>query len=142
MSTITFQPDRLNTANVYLLVDDVNELIRFVESVLGGQLRFKLNRPDGRIMHAEIIIGDSTIMAGEPMTKGDTFPASIYVYVRDCDAIFQKALNYGAISVMEPATMHHAGERSGGVKDSQGNLWWIATHLEDLTPEEQAARIS
>ena len=63
------------------------------------------------------------------------------MYVPDCDAVNAAAMADECTSVMEPATMQHAGERYGGVTDKNGNLWWIATHIEDLTPEQQAARI-
>jgi uncharacterized glyoxalase superfamily protein PhnB len=81
---------------------------------------------------------DSLIMAGEPMEQYGVFPASIYIYVPDCDNTYNKALDFGATSIMTPTTMTYAGERYGGVKDKNGNIWWIATHVEDLTPKEQA----
>lgn len=80
-------------------------------------------------------------MAGEPVAEYGSFPASIYIYVSDCDSIYEKAIQNGAKSIMVPTDMKHAGERYGGVKDPFGNIWWIATHVEDLTPEEQAKRI-
>lgn len=141
MSSVRHQPEGMRTVNPYLMVEDVDGLIAFVESVFGGRLKYKLSRPDGSIMHAEIAVGDSAVMAGEPTNEFGAFPASIYIYVPNCDDIYERAIRHGAQSVMVPADMKHAGERYGGVKDPFGNLWWIATHIEDLTPEEQARRI-
>lgn len=141
MEKINHQPTGMKTVNPYLMVEKVSDLIEFIEFVFGGTLKYKLDRPNGKIMHAEIIIGDSVIMAGEPMEQYGVFPASIYVYVFDCDIIYKKAITFGATSIMPPTNMTHAGERYGGVKDSNGNIWWIATHIEDLTPQEQAKRI-
>jgi len=141
MSQVRHQPEGMHTVHPYVMVENVEGLIAFIESVFGGQLKYKLDRPDGSVMHAEIRIGDSVVMAGEPMDEYGAFPASIYIYVPDCDRVYAKALEYGALSVMVPADMKHAGERYGGVRDAHGNIWWIATHVEDLTPEEQARRI-
>jgi uncharacterized glyoxalase superfamily protein PhnB len=80
-------------------------------------------------------------MAGEPLQEFGSMPASIFIYVRDCDSTYEKAVQNGAKSIMPPTNMKHAGERYGGVKDLSGNIWWIATHMEDLTPQEQAKRI-
>ncbi|MBW8350890.1 VOC family protein [Bacillus sp. IITD106] len=138
---VQYQPKGMKTVNPYLMVDHVAQLIEFIEHIFGGKLKYQLDRPDGSIMHAEIMIGDSIIMAGEPMEEYGVMPASVYIYVQDCDNIYKRAVQYGAESIMPPTDMKHAGERYGGVKDSLGNIWWIATQIEDLTPEEQAKRI-
>ena len=142
MHNVNFQPQRMQSVTPYLLVDNVQLLIDFAESVFGAQLDYKLDRPDGKIMHAEILLGDSRIMAGEPMGAFEAFPCALYVYVENCDAVYAKAIAYGCQDIMKPTTMTHAGERYGGVKDSNGNLWWIATHMEDVTPDEQRKRIA
>jgi uncharacterized glyoxalase superfamily protein PhnB len=101
----------------------------------------RLDRQDGSVMHIEVRIGDSVVMMGEPMEAFGAMTASIYLYVEDCDAVYQRALEAGGTSIMEPMDMPHAGERYGGVRDPSGNLWWIATHKEDVLPEEQARRV-
>lgn len=141
MEKVNFQPEHMNTVSPYLMVESVQELIDFTKQVFNAQLRFKLDRPNGQIMHAELIIGDSIIMAGEPMKEFGVFPCSLFLYIDDCDSIYKKALDYGCKSIMEPTTMRHAGERYGGVLDKNGNIWWIATHIENVEPEEQAKRI-
>lgn len=90
-------------------------------------------------MHAEVKIGDSVIMMGEPMGDFKPMPGSIYLYVKDTDATYRKAIQAGAVSIMEPADQFY-GDRSAGVKDPLGNFWWIATHIEDVPPEELARR--
>ncbi|MCD7034861.1 VOC family protein [Metabacillus sp. GX 13764] len=135
------QPEGMRTVSPYILVPQASQFIQFVETVFHGKLKYKLDRPDGSVMHAEMIVGDSIIMTGEPMEEGGAFPASIYIYVPDCDHVFERAVACGGTAVMEPANMRHAGERYGGVKDPFGNIWWIATHIEDLSPREQAERI-
>lgn len=141
MKKLEYQPTRMNTVNPYLMVRSVQELIRFIKEVFNGELELKLDRPTGQIMHAEIRIGNSVILAGEPMSDFELFPCSLFIYVQDCDINYKKALENGGKSIMEPTTMKHAGVRYGGIKDSNGTVWWIATHIEDLTPEEQAKRI-
>jgi uncharacterized glyoxalase superfamily protein PhnB len=78
-------------------------------------------------------------MMCEPMQNLQPSPASIYLYVQDTDAAYRRALEAGATSLMEPADQFY-GDRSAGVKDSQGNIWWIGTHIEDVSPEELARR--
>ena len=96
-------------------------------------------RPDGTIMHAEVRIGDSLVMMGEPMGDGQPLFGSLYLYVHDVDAVYKRALQAGATSTSEPADQFY-GDRSAGIKDPVGNQWWIATHKEDLPPEEIARR--
>ncbi len=93
-------------------------------------------RPDGTVWHAEVKVGDSSIMMGEPMGEFGPMPASIYLYVENCDAVYRRALAAGGVSVMKP-TDQPTGERYGGVRDPSGNIWWIATHVKDVSSEEQ-----
>ncbi len=90
-------------------------------------------------MHAEIHIGNSMLMPGEATAELGRMPTSIYLYVTDCDAVYQRALEAGDISVFDIMNLP-SGERYGGVKDPCGNIWWIATHVEDVSPEEQEKR--
>ena len=92
---MNFQPPRMNTVNPYLMVESVQELIDFTKKVFNGKLESKLDRPTRQIMHAEIRIGNSVIMAGEPMGDFGLFPCSLFIYVEDCDIIYQKALGDG-----------------------------------------------
>ncbi len=134
-------PDGYGAVTPYLIVEGVAELVSFLERAFGAKASGLLDRPDGSVMHAEVRIGDSAVMMGEPMGEFGPMPASLFLYVEDCDATYARALEAGGVSVMEVTTMHHAGERYGGVLDPSGNIWWIATHVEDVSWEEQARRI-
>jgi PhnB protein len=132
-------PDGYHSVTPYLVVQGVPKLLDFLRQAFGAQEVFRMARPDGTIMHAEIRIGDSVVMMGEPMGDMAPMPGSLYLYVNDTDAIYQRALQAGATSVMEPMDQFY-GDRSAGVKDAVGNHWWIATHKEDVPPEELAKR--
>jgi uncharacterized glyoxalase superfamily protein PhnB len=84
-------------------------------------------------------VGDSRIMLGEAHKEWKPMPTGIYLYVKDSDAVFQKAVEAGAETVM-PVTNQFYGDRHGGVRDPSGNLWWIATRIEDVPADELARR--
>src|SRR5258708_21119290 len=123
----------------YLAVPDAQGLIDFVVKVFDAREREVIRQPDGQVRHAEVQIGDSIIMLGSPSSTFGTATATLYVYVDDADARYQKALDAGATSISEPADQFY-GDRHAGVKDPNDITWWIATHFEDLPPEELARR--
>jgi PhnB protein len=125
----------------YIMVADVRKLIAFLQAAFHAELTYKLDRNDGTVMHAEVKIGNNRIMMGEPTPQFGAMPISIYLYVTNCDAVYQSALDAGGTSMMEVTTMQHAGERYGCIKDFAGNIWWIASHVEDMTLEESQRRI-
>jgi PhnB protein len=116
----------------YLLVPDVGRLIDFLKEAFGAVERDKVARPDGSILHAQVRIGDSILMIGEPQSPYKPLPTMLYLYVPDVDATFQRAVAAGGTPTMDPADMFY-GDRSGSVKDVAGNTWWIATHKEEWT---------
>ncbi len=129
-------PDGFHNVTPYLIVRHVDKVIEFLKRSFGAvEIEERLSRPDGTVMHAEVKIGNSPIMMGEPMGDFQPMPASLYVYVADTDAAYQRALEAGGTSMMEPADQFY-GDRNAGVKDPAGNVWWIATHIEDVAPEE------
>ena len=95
--------------------------------------------PRGEIRHGDLIIGDSHVMLGEADGPWPPQPCSLYLYLADCDAVYKKALAAGGTSVQEPKTQFY-GDRHGAVKDACGNTWWIATHVEDVSPQEMEKR--
>src|SRR6266568_5870663 len=99
----------------------------------------RMSRPDGTIGHAEVRIGDSVVMMGEARGESTPMPGTLYVYVSDTDAVYKRALEAGAASLMEPADQFY-GDRNAAVKDAVGNRWWIATHKEDVSPQEIVRR--
>jgi PhnB protein len=133
-------PDGFHTVTPYLVVSGVSTLLEFLKQAFDAQETLSpMLRSDGRVGHAEVKIGDSIIMMGEPMGDMQPMPGSLYLYVQDTDAVYQRALQAGATSLMEPADQFY-GDRSAGVKDAVGNQWWIATHQEDVPPDEMLRR--
>ncbi len=122
-------PFGLQTVTPYLVIHDVAGVIQFVQEIFGAELRGDPTyRDDGTIQHAEVKIGDSVVMMGEPMGEFVPMPATLYTYVDDCDATYAAALAAGAESVLEPADHPHR-DRYGGVRDNSGNIWWVVTHI-------------
>jgi PhnB protein len=115
-------------------------LIDFLKQAFDAQLLFKMNGPGGRIMHAEMTIGDSRIMLGQPAPGQETH-AMIHLYEADADAVYARAIAAGATSVREPADQFY-GDRSAGVRDQFGNQWHIAMHIEDVSQEEMERRMA
>ena len=132
-------PDGYHSVTPYLSVPGVGKLLDFLQQAFEAQELHRMPRPDGTIMHAEVMIGDSRVMMGEPMGNAQPIFGSLYLYVPDVDAVYKRALQAGATSTSEPADQFY-GDRSAGIKDPVGNQWWIATHKEDVPPEEIARR--
>jgi PhnB protein len=101
----------------------------------------RMFRPDGSVMHGEIRIGNSVVMIGGAMEGAPARETMIYLYMEDCDKYFDQAIELGAEVVSELADQFY-GDRHGAVRDSNGNVWYIATHKEDLTPEEMKERMA
>jgi len=135
-------PEGFHTITPYLVLKDVAGCIEFMEKAFGGTVIERIAGPEGRVAHAEVKIGDSIIMMGGATDDHPPVPAMLYLYVDEVDevdAVYKQAVAAGATSIMEPADQFY-GDRNGGVKDNFGNTWWIATHIEDLTPEEISKR--
>ena len=132
-------PTGIRTVTPYLIVDGVSGLIEFAISVFGAKETRRSFGSDGRIQHARILIGKSLIMMGEPQAGARPMPATLYVYVDDVDETYERALKAGATTVREPADQFY-GDRNAGVRDTSGNEWWIARHVEDVDPDELARR--
>jgi PhnB protein len=132
-----------HTASPYLTIKNAAEALEFYKKAFGANEIYKLMMPDGRLGHAEMRLGDSIIMMADefpeyggkaPQTLGGS-PVSIYLYVEDVDAFFKKALAAGA-KERKPVMDQFYGDRSGQLEDPFGHLWWVATHKEDVAPEE------
>ena len=136
-------PEGYHSVTPHLCVKGAAQAIEFYKKALAASERMRAEQPDGRIGHAEIQIGDSVIMladefpemdARSPQTLGGS-PVSIYLYVEDADATFNRAVAAGA-KVKRPIADQFYGDRVGGIEDPFGHTWWISTHTEDLSPEE------
>ena len=132
-------PEGYHSVTPYLVVTGADKLIAFMQKAFGATVNFKLEGPDGKIGHAEMQVGDSRIMLGEAKKAWKPMPTGIYLYVKDSDAVYKKALEAGAESVMEVADQFY-GDRHGGVRDPSGNLWWISTRVEDVPDDEMKRR--
>lgn len=133
-------PDGFHTVTPFLVVEEAARVIEFLKQAFGAAAEVQLAHPDGSVMHAEARIGDSMIMVGQAMgDEQPSRPGTIYLYVDDADITYQRALQAGATSLQEPADQFW-GDRMGGVKDPSGTQWWIATHQEDVSPEELGRR--
>jgi uncharacterized glyoxalase superfamily protein PhnB len=132
-------PDGYHTVTPYLVVAGIAQLIDFLKQAFGAEEIQRTTRPDGSIGHAEVRMGDSRVMMGEAGGEFPPMPGMLHLYVEDVDALYRRALQAGASSLREPEDQFY-GDRMAGVKDKFGNQWWIATHIEDVSPEEMAKR--
>ncbi len=128
-------PDDCGNVIPYLLVPDVARLIEFLKQAFDGIERAKISRPDGTVLHAQVRIGNSLLMIGQPQSPWKPRPSMLYLYVADVDATYRRAIAAGAQSVLEPADMFY-GDRHACVKDVAENDWWIASRIENLSLEE------
>jgi PhnB protein len=132
-------PQGYHTITPYLAVHEANKLIDFLKQTFDAKVIERLDRPDGSLGHAEVKIGNSMVMLGEPGDPAQAMPAMLYVYVPDTDATYHRALAAGAVSLQAPADQFY-GDRNAGVQDPFGNRWWVATHKEDVSPDEMKRR--
>jgi PhnB protein len=142
-------PEGFHTVTPQLTLDDAARAIDWYKQALGAEEKGRATGPDGKIMHAELRIGDSRVMVHDAMmgAKGPKglggSPAALWVYVPDCDALFNRAVSAGAQVASGPMGQMQDqfwGDRSGTFTDPHGYRWTIATHKEDLTPQEIQVR--
>jgi PhnB protein len=133
-------PDGYHTVTPYLVASDAAKLIEFLKKAFDAKELHRSTGPDGSVAHAEVSVGDSRIMIGGGRPGVPPMPCMLYLYVPDTDSLYKSALAAGASSIMEPTNQFY-GDRNAGVKDAEGNQWYIATHLEDVAPEELQKRM-
>ena len=131
-------PEGFHTVTPTLTVKGAAKLIDFLKAAFGAEEKFRMPGPGGAIMHAEITIGDSIVMLSDAIRQPAT-QTELYLYVTDADGTYQRALKAGAKSLMAPVDMFW-GDRFARVEDAFGNAWGIATHKEDVAPDEMARR--
>jgi len=137
--SVKYIPDGYHTVTPYLTVDDAAIQINFLKAAFNAQVTFEMKDPQGNVRHAELRVGDSMLMLGQARDDWKSRPMSFYLYVPDVDAAYKSAVGAGGKSLQEPANQFY-GDRSGGVEDPQGNYWWVATHVEDVSSEEMEKR--
>jgi PhnB protein len=131
-------PDGYATVTPFISAKGLAKLLDFLKQAFGAEEVMRIPGPGGSVMHAEINIGNSRLMLGEATQQPPT-PGNFYLYVSDVDGVFKRALAAGATSQM-PIDDQFWGDRMGTVKDAFGNTWSIATHKEDVSPQEMAKR--
>ena len=140
-------PDGYHSLTPYLIIRGAKKAMEFYTKAFGAQETFKMLDDKGEIGHAEMRIGDSIFMLAEEKpqmghksaaTLGGS-PVGILLYVENVDEVFQRAIDAGA-EVERPLANQFYGDRTGGVKDPFGFGWYLATHVEDVSPEEMQRR--
>ena len=137
--TVKAIPDQYHSVQPYLIVKGAAGLIDFMKAAFGAEEMFRMDGPGGTIGHAEVRIGDSVIMLSDATPDYGAQPATLLLYVEDCDGTYRRALAAGATSEREPVDRFF-GDRTAGVNDAFGNRWWVHTHIEDVPPEEMEKR--
>jgi PhnB protein len=136
-------PPGYHTASPYLIAANAAAALEFYRVAFGATVKRRLAMPDGKIMHAEIKIGDSIIMLADEFASHDAFgpehfggsPVSVVLYVANADALYMQALEVGATS-LRPMADQPFGDRSGTLRDPFGHRWTLTTHIEDVSDEE------
>ena len=140
-------PEGYHTVTPYLIVNDAARALEFYRQAFGATETYRMTDPNGRVGHAEIKLGDSHIMladehpeigARSPQAFGGS-PISLLIYVEDVDALVNQAVQAGA-KLTRPVADQFYGDRTGGLEDPFGHVWYIATHVEDVAPEELERR--
>jgi len=149
VSSVKPIPDHYRRVSPHLSIAGAAAAIDFYTSVLGATERMRMAMPDGTVSHAEIDIGGSVVMIGDevpggldpsPKTLGGS-PVALFVYVEDVDDVFRRAVEAGA-KVVQPPEDHFYGDRVAMFDDPFGHRWNIATHVEDVSPEQMEARVA
>ena len=149
MSKVPHIPKGYNSVTPYLIIKGAAQAIDYYKNVFGATVVFRMDGPDGKVGHAELQIGDSRIMLADEnpsMGQGHTSassigasPVSLYLYIPDVDSVVERAKAAGA-KILKPVQDQFYGDRSGFIQDPFGHLWGIATHVEDVSPQELEER--
>lgn len=150
MANVKPIPDGYHSITPGIVLKDAKKAIDFYKKAFGAEVHMNMANPDGRVMHAELKIGDSMLFVGDefpefapdnksPQSVGGAVTASLFLYVHDTDSAFKRAVDAGAKPLMPPADMFW-GDRFAKVVDPFGHHWGMATHKEDLTPQQMETR--
>jgi len=150
MSKVPHIPKGYNSITPYLIIKGAAQAIDYYKKVFGATEVMRMNGPDGKVGHAELKIGDSHIMLadenpamGQGYTSAATIgasPVSLYLYIPDVDKVVERAAAEGA-KILKPVQDQFYGDRSGFIQDPFGHLWGVATHVEDVSPQEMEQRM-
>jgi PhnB protein len=127
------------TLTPYLTFYEPGAMIDFLKNAFDAEEMYAMRDSNGNIGHAEVRMGDSMLMLARARGEWQPRPSNFYLSVEDVDSVYRKAVAAGGKSLAEPANQFY-GDRHGAVQDLQGNTWWIATHIEDVSPEDLERR--
>jgi len=149
MSKVPHIPKGYQAVTPYLIIKGAAQAIDYYKKVFGATELFRMDGPDGKVGHAELQIGDSHIMLADENPSMGTghasattiggSPVSLYLYLPDVDTVVDRAVAEGA-KILKPVQDQFYGDRSGFIQDPFGHLWGVATHVEDVSPEEMEER--
>ena len=132
-------PDGYQAVIPYLIVDHAEQVIEFIKQSFGAEELMRMTHPDGSVGHTELRIRDSVIMLGGARDEWKAMPIMLYLYVDNVDEVYRRAVAAGGKSMKEPADQFY-GDRTAAVVDISGNQWWLATHTEEVSPQEMERR--
>lgn len=122
-----WKPASYPSVSPYLVCEHAEKVINFLEQVFDASLVRRFDRPDGSLMHAEVRIDDSIVMIGGGAAGQVSAGTHVHVYVRDVQAVYERALRLGADSVQAPGRKRDDDDLRGGFRDAAGTTWWVAT---------------
>jgi PhnB protein len=138
-SKVNYIPKGGHSITPYLVVKEAAKFIEFAKKAFDAKLESSTKADNGEIVNANLIIGDSSVMVSDQMHGTNTENAMLYLYVKDVDAVYKKAIDAGATNLQKVQDQFY-GDRAGAIKDTWGNKWWIATHIEDVSDSELEKR--
>lgn len=133
-------PEGCHALTPQTIVENAQSTISFLVEVFDAEVDFVFE-DDAFVRHAELLIGDARLMLSSASEDFPAFPLMVNVFVPDVDATFARAVEQGATPLREPEDQFY-GDRTGGVRDTEGNQWWISTHIEDVSEEEIRRRMA
>ena len=150
MSKVSHIPEGFHSVTPYLIVKGAAQAIEYYKKVFGATEVLRMDQPDGKVGHAELKIGDSRIMLADENPKlgqghvgaasVGASPVSLYLYIPDVDRVVERAVAAGA-KILKPVQDQFYGDRTGFLQDPFGHLWSVATHVEDVAPQELEERM-
>lgn len=132
-------PEGYHTVTPFLLVEDAEQLIEFIQKAFGGTVNYMMKSDDGKVRHSTVKIGDSLVMISSGTEQFQSMPCMLHLYLEDVDSVYEQALLAGGKSLRKPENQFY-GDRSAGIQDKWNNQWWMATHIEDVSDEEMKKR--
>ena len=140
---VNYLPQGYNTLTPYLVCEHADEVIDFCTKAFGAKVGQRINGPDGKIMHCDLTIGTSKLMLGQASAEKNMQPihCMLYLYFPNPDEVYKKGVAAGGKPVQEVKDQFY-GDRAGCLKDSSGNTWWIAAHIEDVSDAELKKRMA